>query len=475
MRILNYIMAALTAATLFYGCNDDIDWSTDPSIRLCYSTDSLKFEPLVTEQLTSTRLVKIKNNSSEDLRIESIKLYSQGNNFQMNVDGRNGTEIYDIQLRSKDSCYIFVRANLSKQDENQPVVINDSIVISYNGNTDHIVLNAIGQNAVVLRNKTIEADTTWTNAQPILIFDSLKVKEGVTLTIKPGTKLLLHHGATITVDGKLDVMGNASNMVQMSGDRFDEIVTDVPYSRLANQWGGLRFSASSTCNILEGLYMTGSTFGIVVDSAEIDDSAWRLTIANSEIRVSTNGTLQANNARIKAYNSVFANGGTSNVALRGGDYLFNFCTISNYSSSTRILNSLFLSGSETQPITAANFNNCIINGNSFNEIKAEGEDFCQYHIDHCFVKETSNDTIHFSNCVHEKGNEVGFTLINKEYFYDFHIDSTSKARNIGDSTLVVRFPECATDLDANPRDNGGKPDVGAYTYIKKENATKRKR
>ncbi len=464
-KLLRLLIAALSAALLLAACEDEPDFSSDSHLRLSYSTDSVCFEPLITGQATSTRTIKVWNNSGEDLKISNVELRSASNSFQMIVDGRSGTSINNLELLNGDSLFIFVRANMQVNDEKQPVMVNDSIVVRYNGNQDRIILNAIGQNAVVLRDYTIERDTVWTNEQPFLIFGKLEVAEGATLTLKAGTEVLFHRGASFSVAGTLDARGNASDMVLFSGNRMDEIGPGMPYTNIYGQWEGITFTETSTNNIMEGVYMRGATYGIVVDTAEIDDNQWRLIIANSEIRTSKRGNLKATDARVKAYNSVFANGGVQNVYLSGGEYLFNNCTLSENSvSSLRVRESLVLRGDETHPI-AAQFNNCIINGTHTNEVSTSEADWCTYSINNSLVNTESADTAtYYKQCVFNE--KAGFDFqLSKLYYYDFHIDSTSFARNIGDTALIKLYPECATDLDGNVRINNGKVDAGAYAYM----------
>ena len=90
---LRLLIAVLSATLLLTACEDEPDFSSDSYLRLSYSTDSVKFEPLVTGQATSTRTIKVWNNSGEDLKIGNVELRSASNSFHMVVDGRSGTNI----------------------------------------------------------------------------------------------------------------------------------------------------------------------------------------------------------------------------------------------------------------------------------------------------------------------------------------------------------------------------------------------
>ena len=89
-------------------------------------------------------------------------------------------------------------------------------------------LAAYGQNAVRLRGRRIEHDTTLTAYLPHLIFDNLYVAEGVTLTMEPGTRLYFHNGAVLDIAGKIVAQGTADSMILMRGDRLDQMLTAPP-------------------------------------------------------------------------------------------------------------------------------------------------------------------------------------------------------------------------------------------------------
>lgn len=472
-RVLTFAMMLIAIAVATSGCDDEYDFTSDASCHLSYSGDTLQFEPLLATRVTATHTIMVYNHSGEDLKVNEIELHSANGNFQINVDGRTGTRFSDVEIPDGDSIYIFVRAKVPEQSVDTAVLIQDSITFSYNGNHDRIVLSAYSQNANIMQGQTIKHDTTWTNAKPFLILDSLRIAKGATLTIEQGSIVLLHNGASITVDGTLDVKGTASAPVLIGGDRYDNLTSMIPYNRLSKQWGGINISASSSGNHIEGTLIRSSTYGITIDSAPLPtDGSYRLTIANSEIRTASEGVLYANHANIYAYNTVLANGGYRTVYLRGGQYLFNHCTIACYSSGNRMLGALTLQGDATNPLTQADFNNCIVYGSYTNELNLPtlaSATTANYKFSHCLIRNNKpNDTERFTDNIWSK--DPKFTIDGSYLYYDFHLkDSTSAAYGIGDTLLLTQYPECATDLDANPRTSGNhiQPDAGAYSWVKK--------
>lgn len=464
-KLLTLIALIAGSLLLLNSCEDDDDYSTDGNNHLQYSTDTLAFEPLITTQLTSTRVLKVYNKSGKNLKIDNIELKSSRNDFQINVDGQTGTKFSNLKIKDNDSLYIFVRADINKNNTDSTILITDSIEFDYNGNKDKVILSALTRDANILTNYTVNKDTTWTNSKPFLIFDSLKIAKGATLKIEEGTEILFHNGATLTVDGTLNIKGTVAAPVLLGGDRYDHLTSGIPYLRLSNQWGGIKFTQNSTNNVLIGTIIRSSTFGIVIDSAATEDNTYRLTIGNSEIKTSSDGILTSSYANVSVYNSVLANGGPRTLWIKGGKSLFNQCTIANYSSGNRYNGAVVLKGGEQTQIT---FNNCIVYGSFTNEIEIDN-DTKNYTFSHCLIKdEIPTDTSKYNSCYWNMNPD--FTIKASDLYYNYEIDSISGARKIGDKNLLIQYPETSTDLNGNNRlQESELPDAGAYAWIRNQN------
>ena len=70
-----------------------------------------------------------------------------------------------------------------------------------------IKLSAWGQNAHFLKNQVIQANTSWPNDLPYVIYGGLRVDSNATLTIQPGTHIYMHADAPVYIDGSLNVLG----------------------------------------------------------------------------------------------------------------------------------------------------------------------------------------------------------------------------------------------------------------------------
>ena len=75
----------------------------------------------------------------------------------------------NIEVEANDSMYVFVSVSINPSAANLPFVMQDSISITYNGNTRWVQLDAWGQNANFLRNTKLTGNVIWNNALPYVI------------------------------------------------------------------------------------------------------------------------------------------------------------------------------------------------------------------------------------------------------------------------------------------------------------------
>ena len=88
--------------------------------------------------------------------------------------------------------HIFVEVKINPLDRDNPVLMKDSLVFITNGVKQDIKLLAYGQDVLIVRGKTIDKDTTFTSRRPILVYDSLRINNGVKLQCEAGTRLYFH-------------------------------------------------------------------------------------------------------------------------------------------------------------------------------------------------------------------------------------------------------------------------------------------
>jgi hypothetical protein len=472
--VVTYLLLCLCAFTC---CKED--FTTDGSKRLSYSADTVKFDTVFSDVLTPTRKIMVYNQTEENIRIEECALQNNSECFQINVNGRSGTAFQNIEIEAGDSLHLFVQLLIPEGEKEKPLLIEDFISFSYNGNQDRVILSAYGQDVVRLPQDSILSDTVWSANKPFLIYNNLVVAEGATLTIEAGTKIFLHDNAHIIVNGTILCNGEQGSPIVFRGDRSDNITSTTSYDQLDNQWGGIHITKSSLGNVIKHTNIRNGNFGIRIDSATIDPTTPRLIIGNSQIHNVNQSALRAKNANVYAYNSLFTCAGNGCVVLEGGEYLFNHCTVADYTRGAGqyafavVLadKELYSDGSQLFPLLAL-FNNCLIYGPIKNELYFEYEELTDnynFHFNHCLIKyDGYQEEVLYEKYFNQPlWNELPhFKEVNiTERKYDFHIDSLSAAKYKGDKAVLALYPECLTDKDGQTRENDSLPDIGAYQWV----------
>ena len=89
-------------AFLFPACDGLEDhYSTNPTYRLSFSTDTLAFDTVFSTIGSTTHQFMIYNRNNEPLNIESVMLASgEATGFRMNLDGRKGSLFNNVGMLS---------------------------------------------------------------------------------------------------------------------------------------------------------------------------------------------------------------------------------------------------------------------------------------------------------------------------------------------------------------------------------------
>jgi hypothetical protein len=476
------VLIIFLLSSLLPSCKDD-DFTSNSSYKLSLSADTLSFDTVFTSIINPVKRILIYNNTSENIKIESLSLFSEHNCFQMNVNGKSGNFFHNLELFAKDSLYIFVQVKIEELGQNTPLLITDSIVFHYNGNKQKIILETHGQDVHLYRKKSIISDERWTNNKPYLIYDTLLVNNEASLRIEEGTKIYFHKSGTMVINGKLEIEGTLDNPVLLRGSRNDIAYNKIPYDRLTSQWGGIHITETSSGNIINHATIRNGNFGIWIDSAEIISGTYRLTLSNSEIHNTKQATLKATHANLYAYNSIISNGAYTCILLEGGDYLFNHCTVADYSPESRTFGAVILANHilfDKEVLSPLNvqFNNCIIYGSRQKELIMENinesnlpDNTFNYLFHSCLIRyqqSTLNPELDiyssgFRNTIWNE--DPNFQIINQDYLYNFHLNPLSAAINNGEPEILDIYPECRFDRDGFSRIFDGTPDIGAYEWI----------
>jgi hypothetical protein len=466
------IIFIATSLLIFFTFCKKESFFSDSSAKLKFSADTVQFDTVFTTIGSATQNFKVYNPYSKPIKISSIYLAGGIHSFfRININGQSTVKAENVELDAKDSLFIFVEVHVDPNNQNNPMVVMDSVVFSINGNNQSVKLVACGQDVVMIDgNKdsgTISENTVWTQQKPYLVFNSMLVDSNVTLTITSGTKIFFHYGSRMYVKGTVIVNGNLDEPVIFRNDRLEHWYDDVP-----GQWAGIYFVMGSKDNILNFCEIKNAIIGIQADT--FMNANPNLTLSNSKILNMNVAGIYGQGTSIYAWNCVIANCGEYLTALTiGGHYEFYHCTFyNNWLYANRQTPSLLLTNYyqdihgnyQVRPITNATFGNCIIYGNKENEISFDSvplPGLMNYKFQNCIVKadETvnTNTSMHWLNIFKNKVPGLKSPSGN-----DFSLDTLSFAKDKGDFLIGSAFP---VDIKLNSRISDGFPDLGAYERI----------
>lgn len=486
-RACIYIIGILL--TVLAGCDDFGSWTTDINARLTFGNDTVSFDTLVSTVSSSTKRLLVYNRNKDGLRINEVRLKHAGSSlFRANVDGQylqDGVGS-DFEVLGEDSIFVHIEVTLPDADADTITQYTDSLCFQLeNGQVQYVVLRAGGMDAWHWHGvKVIERDTIFRSRRPVIIYDSLYVSAGVTLTIDAGTQLYFHQHASMCVDGRLLVNGTLDSPVVFRGDRTGNLFDYLPYDNTPQQWGGVYLHGSG--HKFNYLDLHSSTFGIVAEDTDME-------LANCVIHNTGGNALWVKNCRVKAYNTQISNAFGDLFHMIGGDAELTFCTLAQFYNfdATRGL-ALCLRDYDVEyedtmfyDITRADFRNCVINGygedvisGSFIKEKNFG-DSVRYHFERCFLNTVNGDedSVRFIRNIYEDPKDTmsygrQFLLFDTyARLYDFTPDTLAHFCDSADMRFVELYP--VDRLGRSRRTEEG-ADIGAYENNQRQHQTAKK-
>ncbi|SNR62313.1 hypothetical protein [Lutibacter flavus] len=503
---MRYYLIILIVISLVIVSSCRKDFSAELSTgNLSFSKDTVYLDTVFTNIGSSTYNLKVYNKSNNAISIPSIKLGRQENSkYRLNVDGIAGKSFEDVEILANDSIYIFVETTINYNEVTNPIYL-DSIVFD-NGEQEQNVklitlvkdahflypskdLNGLVSSinigidedgdAIKINGFYLDNNTTFTNEKPYVIYGYCAVPSNKTLTIEAGASIYFHANSGIIVDknATLIAQGELDKKVLFEGDRLEPSFSDIP-----GQWGAIWLRAGSKNNSINNTIIKNATVGIIMDSIG-SHSTPTLSIKNTEIYNSANFGLLGRETNIKGENLVVNNSGQASLAcIIGGTYNFTHSTFTNFwNNSLReypsvLINNYFTYSNGTTQVAeirdlhAANFTNCIIDGNSNIELvidKVEGSifnysfnnnlvKFNDYNTSYTNIPEYNfEDSNHYFNNIFNGEPDFKSPLTNQLIIGE-NSDSNQKA-NLQGSSLVPY--DILGTLRTSPAD------IGAYQHI----------
>lgn len=366
-------------ALIFAACSKDEDITEEINAKLSFSTDSILFDTVFTSIGSTSRRLKIYNRNPKAIHISRIKL-SGGNAsaFSLNINGQATAETELIKLNGNDSMNVFVKVSINPNTQNLPFIVQDSLLFYFNGNKKSIPLVAYGQNAIFVNDNSITENTIWDSKLPYLIYKSVSVDANVNLTIAPGTRVLFHSNANMSVKGTLTANGTKKDSILFASDRLEKIYAEEP-----GQWNGIHLYPQSKNSQINYAIIKNAIAGITVDSLS-STAQPKLLLTNTKIRNMEVVGFLGYQTELTAFNNLFSNCGQYLIyGVGGGKYNLKQNTFAalnlNYPRKTAAVYISDVVNSTQFDNLSIDFQNNIVWGNLVNE----------FHID----KKSSNTAI----------------------------------------------------------------------------------
>ena len=451
-------LIGLVVSLLLWASCEREQYASQPSNVLTFSADTISFDTIFTDKGSIAQWFQIKNEQDGIIKIDRIYL-SEGKSsqFYINVNGVQGPEIKNIDIAAGDSIMVFVQTKLNEQKVDTALYHEDFLIVEYNSIQSKVVFTAWGQDVINYKGTALQT-TTFTADKPYVIYDSLIVNVGETLTVESGAKIYMHYGANIIVRGTLKMKGTGEKPIFISSDRLEDT-----YQLLPSQWGSIIFEPTSTNNEVSFAIIKNGVNGLVFQGDP--DNLIQCDINNTQISNMSGYGVYAQNAHIDSYNCVWVNTEYNVLRIQGG--WFNSVHNTIYNEGTpqgrKYYPSVYITDDDTtaSPIQQAYFYNTIIIGTMANEISMaakNGDNSLPCLIKNCLLR----DTYTKSDSAYYKENL--FYDSEKKLFASnttFRLDTLSQAMNIGNLEYANLHP---VDLLNHSRTEDGKPDVGAMEY-----------
>jgi len=498
---MRYVLTFLSCVLLIFTSSCRKDFSTIPSFgNLEFSKDTVFLDTIFTNISSATYNLKVYNRGNKSITIPKIALENGiSSNYRLNVDGIPGKEFNDIDILAKDSIFVFIETTIDVDNIPNPLY-TDRILFDNGNNQQDVDLVTLVQDATFIfpgrdpismkidsltlngTPTTIKGrfltdnELTFTNTKPTVIYGYAAVSENKTLTIEAGAKVYFHNNSGLIIDDKasLKVNGTLAEKVVFEGDRLEYDFNEIP-----GQWGTIWMRAGSKNNEINHTQIKNGIIGILIDSIGSSTTP-TLKLQNTEIYNHSNFGILARETNIEAHNLIVGSAGQASLAATiGGTYAFTHSTFANYwNSGIRQLPAVLVNNhftytddngqeiTETRDLKAANFTNCIFDGNNNIEFildKVEGSLF-NYNI--------SNSLIQFFDSTNSFDDNLEMDFSNPNY-QNIIQNGNSHFRNpqqndfiIGqDSDAINKAAASAFSLDILGVDRTVAPDIGAYQHI----------
>lgn len=461
MKLLNLFLGIAILAALSLSNSSCKKKNLFGDGNLAFSKDTVVFDTVFTTIGSTTKYFKIYNFQNKALKISNVQLMGgSASKFKLNLDGVQGTSFTDVEIPSGDSLFCFVEVKLNVNGQNLPVIVEDSVRFTTNGEDQYVKLVVWGQDMYYHYSGPGNLNLnegTWPNDKPHVIFNRAYIDSAKTLNIVGGTKIYLHKGAILfNYKGTLNIDGDYGNKVTFQGDRLEAAYKDVP-----GQYYGI-YMHQARPSMIDNAVIKNAIAGIHVDSRDQAFNQNTLTISNTEIfNAASYGLFLFDEPKVYGENLlVHSTGVHSLLVIQGADFTFNQCDFLGYGTGEGTTPAVGISnyytnsqGTTVAQIPNAKFNNCVIYGSSGEHLAIDtiqtGGVLLNFQFQKCVILKNNLSNPMFLSC-----------SSSDPYFLDpngdnFKFYSGSSLNNTGGPTTV------SFDINGVARPSLTNPDIGA--------------
>ena len=140
---------------------------------------------------------------------------------------RQQKNISNVEIAANDSVYVFAAVTVDPNNDTNPFVIDDKVLIDFNDKSYEVALQAYGQNAHFIRGPELLQTQTWVNDLPYVIVNdgsltnSALIDSNHVLTIEKGCRIYMRATSKLYVAGRLLCDGTRQDSIIFQGDRLD--------------------------------------------------------------------------------------------------------------------------------------------------------------------------------------------------------------------------------------------------------------
>lgn len=384
---LSRILPVFLFVSLLVSCRKDEQFLKSEG-TLNFSKDTIYFDTVFTRLPGSNyprsinKQFMIRNPYKESVKVNVRLMAGSITSYRINVDGRSGRNIPEVEILPEDSAWVFVEATLEPNNLTNPALVRDSIEFETNGNRQYVQLAAYGWDAYYFKDTVFTGTTSLVlYDKPYVIVNTAFVDAGATLNIGQGIHFYCTPNSTVlsgnktinvaalNVFGTLKINGSKDRPVVFEGDRLG-----LEFTEKAGQWRGLHFWRGSVNNEITHALIKNATIGIQVDSLP-ESGPYSLMIRNTRIRnISAYGILGLT-AKMYVENTAVSNCGLNTfIGYYGGDYTLIHCSLYTGANGRRDPHVLFnnaLRDNNNALIRSYNLSYAIVNSILWGPLKTE--------------------------------------------------------------------------------------------------------